>query len=109
MRAFLRFGPFALLAAVAAGLAAAWDRLPTRYPVHWGAGGVGWAELSVRAVAAPLLMGLVAVVWAGGLRRFLLANSSPAPDPSRSRRLLVAVTTAMQWFLAILFGVGGIP
>ena len=110
MRAFLRLGPFAFLAAVAAGLAASWDRLPARYPVHWGAGGADrWADLSIRSVGAPLLMGLVAVVWAGGMRRFFLANSSPAPDPSRARRLLVAVTVAMQWFLAILFGLVAIP
>ena len=109
MRALLRLGPFAFLAAVAVGLALGWDRLPARYPVHWGAGGVGWADLSVRSVGAPLLMGLVAVLWAGALRRFFLANSSPAPDPSRARGLLVAVTTAMQWFLAILFGAVAIP
>jgi uncharacterized membrane protein len=109
VRTFLRFGPFAFLAAVAAGLAASWDRLPARYPVHWGAGGVGWADLSVRSVGAPLLMGLVAVVWAGAMRRFFVANSSPAPDPARARRLLVAVTVAMQWFLAILFGLVAIP
>lgn len=109
MRAFLRLGPLALLAAVAAGLTATWDRLPARYPVHWGPGGVKWADLSGRSVAAPLVMGFVAVVWAGAMRRFFLANSSPAPDPSRARRLLVAVTTAMQWFLAILFGTVAIP
>ncbi|MEY2667720.1 MAG: hypothetical protein RJA59_358 [Pseudomonadota bacterium] len=109
MRALLKIGPFAFLAAVAAGLALRWDDLPARYPVHWGLGGVGWADLSVRSVAAPLVMGLVAVAWAGGLRRFFLANSSPAPDPSRARRLLVAVTISMQWFLAILFGLGAIP
>ncbi len=109
MRALLRLGPYALLAAVAAGLAVRWDDLPARYPVHWGPRGVVWASLSVRSVGAPLLMGLVAVVWAGGLRRFFLANSSPAPDPSRARRLLVAVTAAMQWFLALLFGLAAIP
>lgn len=110
MRALLRFGPFAFLAAVAVGLAASWERLPARYPVHWGAGGADrWADLSIRSVGAPLLMGLVAVVWAGGMRRFFLANSPPAPAPSRARRLLVAVTVAMQWCLAILFGLAAIP
>ncbi|MBS1110706.1 MAG: hypothetical protein H6Q88_2698, partial [Anaeromyxobacteraceae bacterium] len=49
------------------------------------------------------------VAWAGAMRGFFLANSSPAPDPSRARRLLVAVTLAMQWFLAILFGLVAIP
>jgi len=110
MRSLLRFGPFAFLAAVAVGLAASWERLPARYPVHWGAGGADrWADLSIRSVGAPLVMGLVAIAWAGAMRRFFLANSSPAPDPSRARRLLVAVTIAMQWFLAILFGLAAIP
>ncbi len=110
MRALLRLGPFAFLAAVAVGLAASWERLPARYPVHWGAGGADrWADLSIRSVGAPLLTGLVAVAWAGGMRRFFLANSSPAPDPSRARRLLAAVTIGAQWSLAVVFGLAAIP
>jgi len=88
VRLLLRLGPYVLLAAVAAGLAASWDRLP--------AGG-------------PLLTGLVAVAWIGLLRRFLLANSSPVPEPARARRLTVALTIGLQWFLALLFGLAAVP
>lgn len=110
MRLLLRLGPFALLAAVAAGLAASWDRLPARYPTHIGIGGVDrWVDLSPRSVGMPLLTGLVAVAWLALLRRFALANSSPAPDPSRARRLVEAITIGAQWFLALLFGLAAIP
>jgi hypothetical protein len=63
----------------------------------------------VRAMGAPLLSGLVSVAWLGLLRRFVLAHSSPAPDPARSRRLVVSLTLAAQWFLAILTGLSAIP
>jgi uncharacterized membrane protein len=110
VRLFLRLGPFALLAAVAAGLAASWYRLPARYPTHFGIGGADrWADLSIRSVAWPLLDGLVAVAWIGLLRRFILANSSPAPEPSRARRLVECITIGAQWFLALLFGLAAVP
>jgi hypothetical protein len=91
MRLLLRLGPFALLFAVAAGLAAS------------------WADLSPRSVGMPLLTGLVAIAWIGLLRRFVLANSSPAPEPSRARRLVETITTGAQWFLALLFGLAAVP
>jgi hypothetical protein len=110
VRLFLRLGPYALLVAIAAGLAATWDRLPARYPVHWGVGGADrWADLSPRSVGMPLLMGVIAMVWIGLLRRFLLANSSPAPEPARARRLTVALTIGLQWFLALLLGLAAVP
>ncbi|MEI6224519.1 MAG: DUF1648 domain-containing protein [Deltaproteobacteria bacterium] len=110
VRLLLRLGPYALLAAIAAGLAATWDQLPARYPVHWGVGGVDrWADLSPRSVGMPLLMGAIAVAWLGLLRRFTLANSAPAPDPARARKLLVAVTIGTQWLMAILFGLAAVP
>jgi len=110
VRHLLRLGPYALLAGVAAGLAASWSRLPSHYPVHWGPGGADrWADLSIRSVGAPLAMGLVAVAWMGWLRRFVLANASPSPEPARARRLTGAVTVGAQWFLALLFGAAAIP
>ena len=110
MRLLLRLGPLALLAGVAAGLALSWDRLPARYPTHIGIGGVDrWVDLSPRSVGMPLLAGLVAVVWIGLLRRFVLANSSPALAPSRARRLVEAITIGAQWFLALLSGLAAVP
>jgi hypothetical protein len=64
---------------------------------------------AVRTAGAPLLSGLVGVAWLGLLRRFVLAHSSPAPDPARSRRLAVSLTLGAQWFLAILTGLSAIP
>ncbi len=84
MKTLLHLGPFVLLGAV--GLTP-----------------------SVRTAGAPLLSGLVGVAWLGLLRRFVLAHSSPAPDPARSRRLVVSLTLGAQWFLAILTGLSAIP
>jgi hypothetical protein len=106
----LRLGPYALLAGVAAGLALAWEDLPSRYPVHWGAGGADrWADLSPRSVGTPLLVGLLLVAWIGLLRRFVLENSPRAPDPSRARSLVENVTVASQWVLAAVLGAAAVP
>ncbi len=110
MRPLLRLGPYAILVAVAAGLALTWDRLPARYPIHWGVHGADrWTNLSLRSVGLPLLMGVVSVAWMGALRRFLLANAPPAPDPGRVRRLVTALTVAEQWHLGLLFGLVAVP
>jgi uncharacterized membrane protein len=49
-----------VLAAAAAILAALWERVPSRWAVHWGAGDRpdGWADKSVASAATPLLVGL---------------------------------------------------
>lgn len=110
MRLLLRLGPYAILLAVATWLWSAWDRLPRRYPVHWGPRGADrWADLSPASVGFPLLMGLLSVVWMGSLGRFLLANAPPMPDPSRARRLIASITTAERFHLALLFGLVAIP
>jgi uncharacterized membrane protein len=110
VRSLLRLGPFLLLAGVAAWLAASFSHLPERYPVHWGPGGADrWVDLSIRSVGVPLAMGLVGVGWMGILGRFVLANASPLPEPARARRLTMAMTIGLQWFLALLFGAAAIP
>jgi hypothetical protein len=54
--------------------------------------------------AAPLLAGAIAVAWIGVLRHFVLANSAPAEDPARSRRLTARVTWATQGLLVLVLG-----
>jgi hypothetical protein len=52
--------PYAILAAAAIFLQANWQRLPSRFPIHWGIGGTPdrWAERNWRGVDGPLLAGL---------------------------------------------------
>lgn len=110
MARLLRAGPYLLPAAVAAFLAWRWERLPARYPVHWGVDGPDrWADLSAWAVARPLLFGLLVTAWLGWLRRFLLRNSAPAQDEARSRALVDHLTTATQWTVSLAFGLGSVP
>lgn len=110
MKRLLRAGPYLLPALVAGFLAWQWERLPTRYPVHWGASGPDrWADLSAGAVARPLLFGLLVTLWLGWLRRFLLQNSAPAADQARTRAVVEHVTTATQWAVALAFGTAAVP
>jgi len=52
-------GPLALYAAAAIYLALNWDRIPERFPVHWGVGGPDrWASRSPLGVYGVMLVGL---------------------------------------------------
>jgi uncharacterized membrane protein len=57
-----QLGPFALLAAAAATLAARWRAIPARFPVHWTAElqPNGWSTRSVAGVFGPLLAAALA-------------------------------------------------
>ena len=58
-------GPVAILAGAAIYLHANWDRIPQRFPVHYGINGQpnGWAEKSVQGVYGGLILGAEIVVW----------------------------------------------
>lgn len=56
---WLGAAPFLTLGAAAVFLHANWNRIPARFPVHWGPGGQPnrWAERNDRGVYGPLLFG----------------------------------------------------
>lgn len=57
-------GPFAMLAATAGFLYLNWDRIPTRFPVHWNTVSPDrWAERTARGVYGFLLFGAELSVW----------------------------------------------
>ena len=59
--------PYVVLAACALYLSLHWNRIPQRYPVHWGAHGPnGWSQRSFLGVFSPL-------IFAAGLATLLLA------------------------------------
>ena len=62
----LQLSPFALLVVTAAYVAAHWNRIPDRFPVHWGVNGMpnGWSTRTTLGVYGPLCFGagLVAMI-----------------------------------------------
>ena len=59
----VQFAPFLILAATAAALHASWQRIPERFPVHWGIDGQpnGWSGRTAAGVYGPLLLGVAFV------------------------------------------------
>ncbi len=62
---WLAGGPFVLLAAAATWLHSNWDRIPTRFPVHFGVSGEPnrWADRTTQGVYGPLLFGAELCGW----------------------------------------------
>ncbi len=98
---WLAAGPFVLLAAAAAWLAGNWDRIPARFPVHWGFGGQPdrWAERTARGVYGPMLFGAELCAWMliVGVVGWYGARRSP------SRRLMLGAMIAIGYMLASVF------
>jgi uncharacterized membrane protein len=105
--------PYAMLAAAAIFLQQNWQRLPSRFPVHWGTDGTPdrWAERNWRGVDGPLLMGFVVIALLHVLG-YMIADASPrgrmaetADWTARFRRANLRMIVAMGWTLAALFAV----
>jgi hypothetical protein len=96
--------PLLLLAGSAMYLNSHWDRIPERFPVHFGIDGAPnrWAARTVRGVYGPLMLGGEIAVWLFGLA---LAGwyGSRRSDPIRKPALVVML--AAEWIVALLFGV----
>lgn len=113
--AILQTGPFAILIAAALYLAANWQRIPERFPVHWGYDGRvnGWSTRSIGGVYGPLLIGfcvcvMIEVITYGIAHwtRQIDAARGPRAE-ARFRRIQVNLLIVVQYFIAILFC--GIP
>lgn len=94
-------GPWLLLPAVAAVIAARWEAWPRAYPVHGGLGGPGrLVELSTRSVAAPLCVALLLLVWLELVRAHVLRHGDPTLDGGRTLRVVGAALRGIQWMTA---------
>jgi len=73
--ALLEALPLLFLGAVAAVVAARWQSIPDRFPVHWGLTGQpdAWATRSASGVLGPLAVGFLLVLVLVALRRRLPA------------------------------------
>jgi len=105
--------PYAMLAAAALFLHANWNRIPTRFPVHWGIDGTpdAWGARTWLNVDRPLLAGVLIVTLMQALG-YLIATRSPrarmagtADWTARFRRANLRLIVAMSWTIAALFGV----
>lgn len=102
----LRWASVAVLVASAVTLAAAWSRIPARWPVHWGPTGRPdrWATRSIASVFGPLLVGaaVCAMVWlvAWMVRR---AAADQAPPRPALAGVLAEVLARVQLGFAVAF------
>lgn len=102
-------GPFVILAVAAWRLAAHWSDIPTRFPVHWSAGGVanGWATRSFWGVFGMLLLAaFVCAVLMILAQATLHWSASPHAASSPSQRRAAAWTClGAAYLLALIFGI----
>ncbi|HTU36056.1 MAG TPA: DUF5808 domain-containing protein [Candidatus Acidoferrum sp.] len=112
IHALLQVGPFALLGAAALYLQTHWERIPARFPVHWGINGRpnGWSTRSIGGVYGPLLIGFavcaVLEIISYGITHWTrqISTSGPAANSeSRFRNAHTAILTAVQYFIAFSF------
>jgi len=92
-------GPFAILGFAAGHLAARWETIPARFPIHWGFDGQpnGWSTRSLGGVFGPLLLG--AAICAA-LTAFRLL-----PLRSAGQRAALRVNLVAEYCIALAIGV----
>ncbi|MGO9013112.1 MAG: DUF5808 domain-containing protein [Bryobacteraceae bacterium] len=90
--------PFAFPLAAALYLEAHWDRIPARFPIHWGANGQpnGWAHRTAGGVYGPLL-------FAAGLMLLMLLLGLAMYYGSRHSRQMLAV---LKIFIGVMYFLG---
>jgi len=95
-------GPFVILGAVAIWLSLNWDRIPARFPVHFGFDGQPnrWAERTTRGVYGAMLFGAELCVWMVvlGLAGWFGSRRSGM------RSVMLGGMIGLSYFLAVLFG-----
>ena len=109
----LQLTPFGILCAAAAYLHANWQRIPARFPVHWGVNGTpnGWSTRTPAGVYGPLIMGgvvvalLLLITWAilRWTRHVHATGGAAAAELARERRYLL-ILTFTEFMIAFDFG-----
>lgn len=114
--ALLQIGPFAILAAAAIYIQMIWDRIPERFPIHWGFDGRpnGWATRSFWGIYGFWLIGLLVCalieLLAYGIlhwTRQIRSSGADAQNEAHFRRVQAGCIIALEYFFALIFN--GIP
>jgi uncharacterized membrane protein len=94
-------GPFAILLTAGSLLYLNWDRIPARFPVHFGADGTPnrWVDRTTKGVYGILILGAEVCAW---LAVMALAGWYGARR-SRRRPALVAIVLAVAYMVGVLF------
>lgn len=109
--------PFAILCACGIYLRENWERIPERFPIHWGLNGEpnGWATRSFGGVYGLLMIGLVVCIFVGMISygvvhwtRQIRSTGAGAAAEIRSRRIQVGSMLGVEYFLAAVFGGGSL-
>jgi uncharacterized membrane protein len=94
-------GPFVILSAAAGFLYRNWERIPVRFPVHWGANGQpnGWGERTFHGIYGPLFFGaeMAALMLIMGLATWFGARRS------QMRRMTLAALIEAEYMIGLLF------
>jgi uncharacterized membrane protein len=107
----IQSAPFLILGAAAAVLQANWQRIPERFPVHWGIDGRanGWSVRTTAGVYGPLLLGvafvalLILLTWAivRWTRHLHARGVAAAAELARERRYLL-ILVAAEYVVALI-------
>ncbi len=108
--------PYAVLAATVAFLHANWQRLPIRFPTHWGFSGEpdAWAVRNWRGVDGPLIGGALIIALLHALGYMIVAGSPRSRTPEgaewtiRFRQANLRLVVAMGLLLSLLFSAIGL-
>lgn len=108
----LQIGPFTVLGGAALYLQTHWDRIPARFPIHWGIDGRpnGWSTRSIGGVYGPLLIAfgicIMLEIFSYGIAHWTRQISAAGPEAqleSRFRNIQTAILTAVQYLTAFAF------
>ena len=99
--AWLAAGPFVILGAAAWYLYFNWNRIPARFPVHWGANGQPnrWVERTTKGVYGILFFGAELCAW---LLIMALAGWFGSRR-SRIRPVMLGGVIAIEYLMGLLF------
>ena len=112
----LQSAPFAILLLAAAYLAAHWNQIPERFPVHWGINGQpnGWSTRTAIGVYGPLCFGAGMVAMISALSygtshaaRLIPAEAGAERTASPGDRIAL-VLIGVEFFLAAMFSLAGL-
>lgn len=96
-------GPFLLLILAGLVLAAHWDRIPDRFPIHWGIDGKpnGWSNRTLTGVFWPLGLAAAIQLMMLGIAWLSAIDVRRTPVARATRQVLVAAA----WLIALVFSV----